>query len=84
MNTHGYIMPNGKHAGTPITRVPVGYLTWMVGSRHSLAEYAQAELDRRGTTLPTIDISHHAIDRASLNCRKIWHETSLEDEGIAA
>lgn len=84
INTHGYIMPIGRHAGQPITRVPVSYLTWMVGARHSLADVARAELQRRGTTLPTLDISHHAIDRASLHCRKIWHETCLEDEGIAS
>lgn len=84
INTHGYIMPSGRHAGTPITRVPVNYLTWMVGAHHSLAEVARAELKRRGTTLPTIDISHHAIDRASLQCRRTWHETKNPDEGIAS
>jgi len=45
---------------------------------------AQAELERRGTTMPTMEISGHAIDRASLNpaIRAIWRETSLPDEGL--
>jgi len=45
---------------------------------------ALAELQRRGTNLDIkIDVSGHAIDRASLNCRRFWHETALnEHEGL--
>lgn len=84
INTHGMIVDFGKHRGAPWTRLPVSYLTWMVGSRHSKAEIAAAELKRRGTRTPSLDVSGHAIDRASLGCRKIWHETRGEDEGIHA
>jgi hypothetical protein len=84
INTHGYIMQRGRHAGEPITRVPVGYLKWMVNSRHSEADFAAAELARRGTVTPDIDISGHAIDRASLNCRDIWHQTRDKEEGLHA
>lgn len=84
LNTHGYQMKVGRHAGEPITRVPVGYLKWMVNSRHSEAAYAEAELSRRGTATPEFEISGHAIDRASLNCRDIWHQTRGKDEGIHA
>lgn len=83
-NTHGYRMANGKHRGELITRVPVSYLKWMVRERHSEAAYAAAELDRRGTVTPDIEISGHAIDSASLRCRKIWHETRNEGEGLHA
>lgn len=84
MNTHGFLMPTGRHKDQPITRVPVSYLRWMVGSRHTLADVAQAELSRRGTTVPEMEVSGHAIDRASLQCRKIWHETRGADEGISS
>lgn len=84
INTHGYVMQVGKHRGELITRVPVGYLKWMVRDRHREARYAQAELDRRGTVTPDIEISGHAIDSASLRVRKIWHETRGEDEGLHA
>lgn len=86
INTHNLICDFGKHKGTPYTRLPVSYLTWMVGARHSRADIAQAELELRGTTtLPEMDISGHAIDRASLSCRKIWHDTKRdENEGIHA
>ena len=85
IDTHGYKMRNGKHRGELITRVPVSYLRWMVRESHGEAAYASAELDRRGTTVPTIEISGHAIDTASLRCRKIWHATRRDDgEGLHA
>ncbi len=35
--------------------------------------------------MPDIEVSGHAIDRASLRCRKIWHETALNtEEGLHA
>ena len=80
INTHGMICDFGRHKGTPYTRIPVSYLLWMVGAGHSRADVAQAELDRRGTTVPELDISGHAIDRASLVCRRTWHQTSEPGE----
>lgn len=84
INTHNMVVDFGKHKGALYTRLPVGYLTWMVNERHSRADIAAAELKRRGTTLPDLDISAHAIDRASLHCRKIWHENRGDDEGLHA
>lgn len=84
INTHGYLMKAGVHKDQLITRVPVSYLKWMVNIRHSESAYAQAELDRRGTVTPDLDISGHAIDRASLSCRKIWHESRGPEEGLHA
>ena len=84
IDTHGMICDFGRHKGTPYTRMPVNYLLWMVNGNHSRAEIAQAELYRRGTTVPELDISGHAIDRASLRCRRTWHETRGDDEGLHA
>jgi hypothetical protein len=85
VNTHNYTLKNSRqHAGKLITRVPVSYLRWMVRENHSEARYAQAELDRRGSTLPTMDISGHAIDRASLHCLDIYKRTRERDEGLNA
>ena len=84
INTHGYTMKNGRHAGLLITRVPISYLKWMVCSKHSEARYAQAELDRRGTVTPDLDVSGHAVDRASLNCLDLWRKTRNQDEGLHA
>lgn len=84
INTHGLVCDFGKHKGLLYTRVPVGYLHWMVGNNHPKAEIASAELKRRGSVLPTLDISGHAIDRASLHCRKYWHQTRGENEGLHA
>jgi hypothetical protein len=84
INTHNLIVDFGKHKGELYTRLPVSYLFWMTNANHSRADIAKAELERRGTVLPTLDISGHAIDRASLSCRKIWHQTKQENEGLHA
>jgi hypothetical protein len=84
LNTHGYRMESGRHKGELITRVPIQYLQWMVNAKHSEASYAKAELTRRGTVTPTLDISGHAINRASLKCLDIWQRTKNPDEGLHA
>jgi len=84
MNTHGLKINFGKHAGTLYTRVPVQYLKWMVQCSHSKADIAKAELERRGTVTPNVEISGHAIDSASLRLRWLWHETSKKNEGLHA
>lgn len=84
LNTHGLICDFGKHSGTPYTQLPVSYLKWMVQCEHSRKDIATAELERRGTVTPDLDVSGHAIDRASLSCRKIWHESRGDDEGLHA
>lgn len=83
MNTHGLTIPCGKFAGELYTRLTVSYLRWMVSSRHQYAATAQAELDRRGTLNPTLDVSGHAVDRASCSyALEIWKATRLPDEGL--
>lgn len=82
LNTHGYTMPNGKHIGQLITRVPISYLKWMVCNRHTASAYAKAELDRRGTTTPELDISGHAIDRASQCLLEHWQKYRNGEEGL--
>ena len=84
VDLHTWKMTKGKHAGEPITRVPVSYLRWMVNVRHGDADVAAAEMKRRGTVVPTLEISGHAIDRASLLCRFAWHEHSNDGEGLHA
>lgn len=74
----------GVHAKLLWTRVPVSYLSWMIRVNHTKAEQAQKELNRRGTCTPTLDISGHAIDRASLHFFHIWKTTSRHQEGLHA
>jgi hypothetical protein len=74
LNTHGVLLGFGKHHDKPYTRVPVGYLKWMVNTPEMSEErrkLAEAELKRRGTHTPELDISGHAIDRASQQCLDI-------------
>lgn len=89
LKTEGVIMPFGKHKDMLLTRVPRSYLMWLANEAKMETKWkdlANAELSRRGTIMPSLEISGHAIDRASLRCRKIWHETKRvngdEEEGI--
>lgn len=84
MNTHGIKCTFGRHSGELYTRIPVSYLKWMVNSRHQDAEIAQAELDRRGTVTPDIEISGHAIDRISQNGLHFWEVYRDDGEGLHA
>ncbi len=84
MKTENLRVDFGRHDGELYTRVPVQYLKWMVNSNHSKAAIAEAELKRRGTVTPTLDISGHAIDRASLRLLDNWKRTAHKDEGLNA
>jgi hypothetical protein len=84
MDTHHMVCDFGKFEGERYTRIPVSYLKWMVNVDHTHADIAEAELERRGTVTPTIEVSGHSIDRASLSCLKLWQLTRKKDEGIHA
>jgi hypothetical protein len=90
INTHNLRCDFGKHKGELWTRMPVSYLKWLVNQPKRnpgdiAGDIASAELARRGTVTPTLEVSGHAIDRASLSCRAIWHQTALsKDEGLHA
>ena len=82
MNTHGLEIGFGRHKGTLFTRVPASYLRWMVNERSQEWEIAQAEIDRRGHSLPEVELSGHAIDSASFRVLKVWESTRTKDEGL--
>lgn len=84
INTHNVICEFGKHKGELYTRLPVNYLKWMMNNDTRDADIAKAELERRGTVTPDMDISGHAIDRASLHCMDLYRKSCKDDEGINA
>ena len=85
-NTHNEVIKFGKHKGERWTRLPFGYLKWMLNEMPKDTEawaMADSEITRRGDTMPTeVEITNHAIDKASLRVRKQWHEDRGEDEGL--
>lgn len=85
-NTHNEVIDFGRHKGERWTRLPISYLKWMLNEMPKDSEkwaMADAELERRGDTMPTeIEISNHAIDKASLRVRKAWHTDRGQDEGL--
>lgn len=88
INTHHLVVTFGRYEGERWTRVPVGYLRWMLNHpTHIFPEgslaIAQAELARRGTAMPTtVEISGHALDRASLRLLDYWRHTRRPGEGL--
>lgn len=77
-----FIMRGKRFKGEPITHVAVSYLRWMVGCRHENAKEAARELHRRGSVLPEIEISYHAIDRFSQRFLQRWFDYRKDKEGI--
>lgn len=83
MDTHNLIVDFGKHKGERWTRIPISYLKWLINSGSQYANIAQSEFNRRGITTPTeLEVSGHAIDRASLFCWKVWKENRRKEEGL--
>ena len=63
----------GKYKGQRVTRLPVDYLEWLINEGAAYAPICQAELKRRGVTPghKQVEVSNHAIDRASLRMLEI-------------
>jgi len=85
VETHGLLIEFGKYKGQRWTRLPLHYLKWLANDAQGEPNrLAKLELDRRGVILEEIklELSAHSIDRASQNCRKEWHTTKREGEGL--
>lgn len=85
-DTHNITIEFGKHKGERWTRLPISYLKWMLNEMPKTSEawaLADSELERRGDTMPSeVEISNHAIDKASLRVRKAWHDDRGVEEGL--
>lgn len=85
IDTHNKKINFGKYKGKRWTRVPINYLRWLINEQTSHADIAEAEIKRRGSSLvgdKSVEITGHAIDRASLRLYEEWKKTSLKNEGI--
>ncbi len=77
INTHNLVCDFGRHRGTLWTRMPISYLRWLCNAVPERAAIAKAELERRGTTTPDMEITGHAIDRASQCLLERWQESQF-------
>lgn len=96
IDTHKARVQFGKHTGEFVTRLPVGYLRWAVtasvdkpvqlqdGTEVPFHEVARAEIERRGDRLDGIEVSGHAVDRASQRFLSVWEKSREPDEGLYA
>ena len=84
----GYLLPHGKYEGVAITRVPIRYLIRLANRKNvdrtyrKMRRVAQEELERRGGVLPDIELTAHAIDRASLHLYDKWIGLRRRGEGL--
>jgi hypothetical protein len=84
LDTHNVRLTFGRFRGELLTRVPASYLKWMAGSGSEMADLARAEMERRGTATPDIDVTGHALDRASTRLWRLWKKTRRNEEGLHA
>ena len=83
INPQEEICDFGRHKDQPYTKIPASYLLWMVRAAHRCANIAEAELERRGTVIPEMDITGHAVNRASQHLLDRWQrDTALSHEGL--
>lgn len=82
IDTHHLICDFGKYEGERWTRIPVSYVKLIANGTSRSAPIARAELKRRGTTTPEIEVSGHAVDRASQVLIGKWMELRTGNEGI--
>ena len=82
-DTHHLRIDFGKFRGERWTRLPANYLRWLVNSEHPQAYIARVELKRRGADeMPDVEITAHAIDRASQHSLELWQRTRKGHEGL--
>jgi hypothetical protein len=81
---HGLVVTFGRYKGERWTRLPLNYLRHAINSLNGPAQnLAKLELERRGITLDAeIEVTAHALDRASLSLLPYWQKTGKPAEGL--
>lgn len=78
-----YRWPVGKFRGVSIKRTPTKFLEWAERAMpEPFCVKAREELDRRGTSHKKIQVSDHAIDRASTRLLKLWMDETSGEIGL--
>lgn len=77
----------GRYSGTPWTRLPISYLRKLANSGYGSGQaQARLELERRGLSVEDedIEITLHAVDRASLKLIGRWKKEARGELGFAS
>ena len=86
-------LKTGKYRGQLWSRIPLGYLKFLIRIDAKDSDRAKRELDRRGTIVDNeVELTKHAIDRASVYCFESWRRkknrvglyTWLHDRAVQA
>jgi hypothetical protein len=85
IDTNNLICDFGPYNGQRWTRIPAQYLKKIANTGgHKGEKLALAELKRRGTITAGVEVSGHAVDRASQVLIGKWMELRTGNEGIHA
>lgn len=85
--TGGQVIDFGRHKGERYTRLPVAYLRWMATTLTGVRQrLAMQELARRGVYIDggAVNVTNHAVDRASLRILERWRQSHAKNEGLHA
>jgi len=76
----------GKYAGKQWTQVPLNYIKFLVKNKAYDMHLAEKEMNRRGASIDDddMDLSGHAINRASQYCLDLWQKQRKGGEGLHA
>lgn len=75
--------PIGRFKGVAITRTPLKYLQWADRNMEEhLSKKAREEIERRGVPQRTLEVSDHAIDKASTRFCQIWQAETCMSVGL--
>ena len=85
IDTNNLYVVQGRYKGTLWTRLPRRYLMWVANSpKHQDYYIAISELERRGSNIQkeSVELTSHAIDRASLSLYRKYLKDRKEGEGL--
>ena len=84
LDTRFIICTHPRVNGQSYTSIRITHLKIITKSNHCSAQFAEAELLRRGHTDLPIDVSMHAIDGASNRYWKVWIQNRRAEQGLAS
>lgn len=79
----GKLVPYGKYKGYQWSMVPIRFLKFQLNNKTSLMGQCERELKRRGAVnMDYLEVTFHAINRASVKLLNEYLNTRKPDEGI--
>lgn len=78
------VMIDGRYRGIALEKLPPGYLRRIGNSRHPQSAVCRDEMRRRGMPVYGVEVTAHAVDRASLRLPAIFLKHRTSGEGLSS